>query len=260
MKNSLNRLAAALLFMCAVSLLIAPAGLAQSPVATERFERNVPLKLAGAFSLKNINGSVSVEAWERDVVEIRAIKSAYRDAADLARVQISLEQKAGEVAVRTVYPEKDGVEVSVEYRVRVPYRVLLRNVETVNGAVRVRGVDGRGSVSSVNGNIEIADVAGRFSARTTNGNIEMEYRQLPDGEPVSIETVNGSVLLALPESADAELDVRSMNGDFRSELPMLARGSIGPRDYHGRLGRGGGAVRVRTVNGGIRVVASRPTI
>jgi hypothetical protein len=68
------------------------------------------------------------------------------------------------------------------------------------------------------------------------------------------------VLLALPESADAELDVRSMNGDFRSELPVVLHGAQGTREFRGTLGRGGGEVRVRTVNGGIRVVAARPTI
>jgi hypothetical protein len=88
----------------------------------------------------------------------------------------------------------------------------------------------------------------------------MEFRALSAGPDVTIESVNGSIVLALPESADAELDLRSVNGDFRSELPLLMRGSVGPREYVGQLGRGGGALKVRTVNGGIRVVASRPTI
>jgi DUF4097 and DUF4098 domain-containing protein YvlB len=248
----------------AAALLLLPAAMAVPAApdapATDVFQRSVPLPAEGIFSLKNINGSVQVEAWEKAAVEIRAVKTAHRDADDLRRVRIVVDARSGEVAVRTQYPEGDGVEVSVDYRVRVPFRVFLKSVETVNGAVRVRGVEGQGSLATVNGNIELTDAAGRFGARTTNGNIEMEFRQLPAGPAVTIEAVNGSVVLAMPESADAELDVRSMNGDFRSELPLLSQGAAGPREFRGKLGRGGGEVRVRTVNGGIRVVAARPTI
>jgi DUF4097 and DUF4098 domain-containing protein YvlB len=246
------------------SLLLVPAALVAqvklAASATDVFQRSLPLPPGGTFSLKNINGSVQVEAWERPTVEIRAVKTAHRDAADLSRVQIVVDAQPGEVAVRTQYPEGDGVEVSVDYRVRVPYRVFLKSVQTVNGTLRVRGVEGNGSLLTVNGNVHLTDAAGRFNARTTNGNIEMEFRRLPAGPAVAIEAVNGSVLLALPESADAELDVRSMNGDFRSELPVVLHGAQGTREFRGTLGRGGGEVRVRTVNGGIRVVAARPTI
>jgi DUF4097 and DUF4098 domain-containing protein YvlB len=130
----------------------------------------------------------------------------------------------------------------------------------VNGSVRVRGVEGSGALRSVNGNVEVYDAAGRFSARTTNGNIRVQLRDLPNGSPMSIETMNGSVVLALPADADAELDVRSLNGDFASDLPLLLKGAEGQREFRGRLGRGGAEVRVRTVNGGIRVVEARPTI
>jgi hypothetical protein len=130
----------------------------------------------------------------------------------------------------------------------------------VNGTVRVSGVESSGTLRSVNGNVEVFDAAGRFSARTTNGNIRMELRELLAGDPVSIEAVNGTVLLALPADSDAELDVRSMNGDFSSDLPMLRQSATGQREFHARLGRGGAAISVRTVNGGIRVVEARPTI
>ena len=138
--------------------------------------------------------------------------------------------------------------------------VVLRRVETINGSVSVRGVAGTGLLRSVNGNVELLEGAGRFDARSTNGNVHIELNQLPPGSPISIETVNGNVVLALPASADAELDILSMNGDFRSELPVMLNGKLSSRDFRGRLGRGGDAVKVRTVNGGIRVVEARPTV
>ena len=131
--------------------------------------------------------------------------------------------------------------------------------------MRVGGVEGTGELRSVNGNVELLDGAGIFTARTTNGNVRIELRHLGAGPtgasgPMSIETMNGSVVLALPPSANADLDIRSVNGDFRSELPVIAQGSLDSREFRGRLGQGGTTVRVRTVNGGIRLVTARPTI
>ena len=226
----------------------------------EEFVRTVALPSGGVFSLSNVNGSVEVGAWEKNAVEIRARKFTRGNSAALGRVQILVDSQPGEVSVHTQYPESEGLDVNVEYHIRVPARVILRRLETVNGSVTVRGVAGSGLLRSVNGNVELFDGAGRFDARSTNGNVHIELTELPPGSPISIETVNGSVVLALPANADAELDILSMNGDFLSELPVMLKGTHSSHDFRGRLGRGGAAVKVRTVNGGIRVVEARPTV
>ena len=121
-----------------------------------------------------------------------------------------------------------------------------------------------GELRTVNGDIELLDGAGHVSARTTNGNIRLELDHLrapgEGREPVSAETINGSVVLEFPASVNAGLEVRSLNGDFYSELPVAVQSSIGAGDFRGRLGRGGPLVRIRTVNGGIRIVAARATV
>ncbi len=243
-----------------IALLVAVAAHAASGPVNEDFVRTLPLPSGGVFLLTNVNGSIEVDAWEKPQVEIRARKTTRGSTADLSRVQIVVDAQPGEVSVRTLYPESEGLDVSVEYHIRVPAHVILKRVETVNGTVRARGVEGSGLLRSVNGNVELLEGAGRFDARSTNGNLRIELNQLPHGSPISIETVNGNVVLALPANADAELDILSMNGDFLSELPVMLRGRLSSRDFYGRLGRGGDLVKVRTVNGGIRVVAARPSV
>lgn len=241
-------------------------GLAATAFAAPAFaidqisDQTYPLAAGGSFTLDNVNGSVQLDGWERDQVEVRAVKSARRNAADLDRVQVEVESHTGSVAVHTRYPKDSGVDVEVEYRIHVPYRVLLGEIATVNGSIRIRGVEGTGHIRSVNGNVELLDSAGRFSARTTNGNVRLELRHLTDGEPMKLETVNGSVVLALPSDARANFDVRSLNGDFHSDLPLETQGSLTTRAFHGRLGSGGGDISIRTVNGGIRVIQERPTV
>ncbi|HXW55942.1 MAG TPA: DUF4097 family beta strand repeat-containing protein [Candidatus Cybelea sp.] len=226
--------------------------------ANETFLRTYPLSSGGSFVLENINGSVRVEGWERDEVEVRAVKTAVTDVRDLDRVKIEVCREPGQVEVHTRYPEGQGVEVAVEYVIHVPYRVLLGSVQTVNGSVVVRGVEGGGDLRSVNGNVEVLNSSGRFSAKTTNGDLHLELRRLADGGPMNIETVNGSVVLGLPSDAQANLKILNMNGDFSSELAMTASmGTPASRVFRARLGSGGGQISVRTVNGGIHLIRER---
>jgi hypothetical protein len=247
-----------------VKVLVAFAGMlclgAPDFALSQVFEQKYPLSSGGSFTLENVNGSVQVDGWEREEVEVRAVKIAQGDAQDLERVKIDVESCPEHVLVRTKYPKGEGVAVSVDYHIHVPSRVLLGSVETVNGSVVVRGIEGTGALRSVNGNVEVLDSAGRFSARTTNGNLRLELRQLADGAPMAIETVNGSVALGLPANARADLKVLSMNGEFSSELPVAAKGSLTTRSFQGKIGSGGGEVSVRTINGGIRLFLEPPGI
>ncbi|HEV2221589.1 MAG TPA: DUF4097 family beta strand repeat-containing protein [Candidatus Acidoferrales bacterium] len=228
--------------------------------STQVFDHTYPLQPGGIFSLANVNGSVRVDGWDRNQVEVRAVKTALHNPADLDRVQISVESDGERMAVSTHYPRGSGVEVTVEYHVSVPYHVQLTNVDTVNGDVHVRGVSGTGTLDSINGSVEVLDGDGRFNARTTNGDVRLELKRLPQGDPIQLATVNGSVVLSLPAGADAEINVANRNGDFHSDFPLRTLNAYNPRRFRGQLGSGGGDISMSTVNGGIRLVQGHPTV
>src|ERR1700678_52784 len=224
----------------------------------ETFHRVYPLTAGGSFVLFRSNGSVHVDGWERDEVEVSAVKTSTNEFRDVQQVKIEVDNsKPGQIAVHTLYPKGEVAEVAVEYHVHVPYRVLLGSIGTVNGSVIVRGVEGGGELRSVNGNVGVSHCSGRFSEKTTNGDIRLELHQLLEGGPMNLETVNGSVLLGLPAGAKADLKVLSMNGDVYSELPVpRISGALAPHAFKAKLGNGGGEISVRTVNGGIRLLQS----
>jgi hypothetical protein len=249
-------IARALLLLAAV-FCVSLSGFAATP-NNEVFKRTLPLAAGGSFVLENVNGSVHVDGWDRDEVEVEAVKTSQNDPRDLDQVKIEVESQPGQVTVHTLYPKGEGAQVAVEYHVHVPFRVLLGSIETVNGSVVVRGVEGSGQLRSVNGNVEVLDSSGRFNAKTTNGDLRLELRELLDGGPMNIETVNGSVVLGLPSNARANVKALSMNGDIYSELPV--RSAAAPpaaRAFRAKLGTGGGDISVHTVNGGIRLVVER---
>ena len=70
---------------------------------TQVFQQSYPLPSGGRFALANVNGSVQVEGWERDEVEVRAVKTTEGDDGDLNSVRIEVESARDGVAVQDVY-------------------------------------------------------------------------------------------------------------------------------------------------------------
>jgi DUF4097 and DUF4098 domain-containing protein YvlB len=246
----------------AVVLMAALVLMAPAEAYTQNFDKTIPLGEGGTLRVENVNGVVDVRAWDRSDVEILAVKSTARNAEDLDRVNIQVENGPGWIHVVTQYPQDQGVDVAVDYVVNVPRRVLLQSIATVNGDVRVTDVDGSGSLQTVNGSVEVFDCAGNFSAHVTNGNIREELRSLgrDTKDATEIQTMNGAVWIALPADTGAQLDAKSMNGEIRTEWPVLMNGSFGHGSFQGRLGPGGAPLRIRTVNGSIQIAVWKPTV
>src|SRR5712692_6342772 len=243
-----------------LTLVVALASAAPCFAISKDFNQTYPLQPGGSFELQNVNGTVEVQGWDRDTVEIHAVKSAKQRESDLDRVSIEVDAKPEAISLVTRYPQDEGVEVVVNYTVRVPRGARVQHVGTVNGTLRVAGLDAVEDLHTVNGNIEVFESGGNVHAHTTNGSVQLELARLHDKDGAAAETTNGTILLAIPTDTHADLEARSLNGSFSSALPLTMQGSQRPREVRGRLGNGGVPIRLNTVNGGIRVVAFRSII
>ncbi len=241
---------------------LALAGLLATPCFAHRndFERTYPLQPGGTFELQNVNGTVEVQGWDRPEVEIRATKTAKTSRSDLDRVHIDVNARPDAISVVTQYPQDEGVEVAVDYTIRLPHTARVEHIGTINGTLRISGVDTLRDLHTVNGNIEVYDGGGTVRARTTNGDVYLELARFRSTDEANAETTNGSLQLAVPSDTQAQLEALSLNGEFRTELPMVLESSLVPREVRGKLGNGGGSIRLRTVNGGIRVVTLRSSV
>lgn len=228
--------------------------------ATNEFTQRYPLKPGGSFELSNVNGTVRIEAWDEDVVEVRAVKSSTDRNSNLDLVAIDIDSRPDALSISTHYPQEKGLEVAVDYVVHVPRKTLLAHINTVNGTLRVMQSDSVGDLHTVNGNIEVFGSSGNVHAHTTNGNVYVELKHGADSRGAFAETTNGSVMLAVPADLHANLEARCMNGSFTSDLPVEMEGAVQPRVLHAKFGHGGAPIRLGTVNGAIRVVALRAAI
>ncbi len=55
------------------------------------FKQTYPLPPGGSFLLENVNGSVQVDGWERDEVEVSAVKTSQSDQHDVELVKIEVD-------------------------------------------------------------------------------------------------------------------------------------------------------------------------
>src|SRR5467141_1044819 len=227
---------------------------------TKEVNQSYPLQPGGSFELQNVNGTIDVQGWDRNEVEIHAVKTAKVRESDLERVAIDVDAKPDAVSITTRYPQNEGVEVAVEYTIHVPHSAHIEHIGTVNGTLRIAGVETVEDLHTVNGNIEVFEAGGSVHAHTTNGNVHLELAHLQDKIGATAETTNGSLVLAVPSEMQAYVDARCLNGNFFSELPIAMESSQRPREIHGKLGHGGAPIHLRTVNGGIRVVILRSTV
>jgi DUF4097 and DUF4098 domain-containing protein YvlB len=246
--------------VCFCLFLLAAIGAVPSYAITKDFNQNYPLQPGGTFELQNVNGTVEVQGWDRNEVEVHAVKTAKQRETDLERVSIEVDARPNAVSVTTRYPQNEGVEVAVEYTIHVPHDAHVEHIGTVNGTLRISGLENVEDLHTVNGDIEVFEAGGNIHAHTTNGNVHLELAHAPDKSGATAETTNGSLVLAVPANLEAELEARYLNGNFYSELPITMESSQRPREVHGKLGHGGAPIRLHTVNGGIRLIVLRSTV
>jgi hypothetical protein len=242
------------------------------------------------LEVSNINGSITVVGGASDRIELvaeRAIRG--RTEADvqegkrLARLEAS--ETAGGVLVcgdtshrcrcdepierneRRTRRDDPPYRVDTRFELHVPRAIALRLCTVNGGAVTVSHTSGELVVTHVNGRIEASDVRGTARLTTVNGSVKADFAELPAG-PSSFRSVNGDVVVSLPDSLSADLRLKTMNGglftDFETTslpaTPATAERRNGRLVYRSnrtvgvRVGRGGPELSFETLNGDVRVL------
>src|ERR1044071_22244 len=101
---------------------------------TERIEKTFPLNANGRLSLSNVNGSITLTAWDRNEVSLVAVKTA--DTKEhLADVDIKIDARPDYLSIETDYGDwkdkngsygwKNNGKLNVDYDLKVPRGAML---------------------------------------------------------------------------------------------------------------------------------------
>jgi hypothetical protein len=269
------RIARRWLALSALSLLataVATPVLAQDdddrPARREEFRWAGQIQPGQTVEVKGVNGPIHAEPSTSGQVEIYALKSGRRS--DPQGVTIKVVPHGAGITICSVYPSVDDEpneclpgrrghmntrnnDVKVEFTVRVPSGSNFSG-RTVNGSIDARDLDGRVEVSTVNGSVDFS-TQGTGVAKTVNGSITGKLGRADWTDTLELETVNGSITLALPAGTDADVDARTVNGRINSSLPLTLQ-EMTRRSLKGTLGSGGRGLSLGTVNGSITLKGS----
>jgi len=242
----------------------------------------------GVVAVYNVFGSINVEGYAGDkvIMEIDQTISA-EDDATLAEgkrdFKLGFDQKADTVLAYVAAPYDSRPHVrygdwedhrhieykyELNYTIKVPFNMNLR-ISTINdGKISVKNVYGSLHVNNVNGSIDIVNAKGATYAHTVNGPVTVNYLSVPTDES-SYYTVNGAVKVTYPASLAADLEFKSMNGQFYTDfdnvevLPgkvtkTLSKGNKGTtyrlnKNSDVRVGAGGKLFKFETLNGNIYI-------
>jgi hypothetical protein len=228
----------------------------------EEFHQTYPLARDGRVSLKNINGAARIVAWDREEVRVDAIKRA-RSRQRLEEAKVEVDAASDAVSVRTRYPsdelrwEHDSRDnpASVEYTLTVPRGARIDSVELINGGLEVEGLAGLVKATCINGQLVARNLAGEARLSTINGILRAEFDRFEEGKTITLNSVNGTVDLIVPDGAGASVKADTVHGSIANDFGLsVKRGEYVGESLDGQLGGGGGArVKLSNVNGAIRI-------
>jgi hypothetical protein len=206
------------------------------------------------------NGGVSVRAWEgRDVLVRARIQTNARTQSD-ARALAQDIRVSTDGTIRSTGPETSGRNRgwSVSYEIMVPARTNL-DVEAHNGPILVERLTGEMELRTVNGPITLRELAGDVQARAQNGPITVTLAgRRWSGEGLDAETVNGPIILRIPDGYGAHLESGTVHGPIsaprgirpaRNERDRWSPGGLINTDING----GGPTIRLVTTNGPVNI-------
>lgn len=240
------------------ALLVAGTSLADV-TSEERY--SFSLSEGGRVSVDNINGNVTVTGGSGDTVEVIAFKKA-NDQETLDGIEILIEERPDLVSIETKHPKKkrwfgfggDNNGAQVTYTLTVPSWAELDSIESVNGNVRISGVEADIKAETVNGGVEVEGAVADLDLETVNGSIEAHLSVLSGNQDVDASSVNGKITLYLPEAIDATVSAETVNGGIDADDYGLKadKGFVG-HDLRGEVGDGSARIELSTVNGGIKL-------
>ncbi len=226
---------------------------------TERFDQIYSFSPNGRIEIENINGSITVEAWDNPQIKLEYVKTA--DSRErLESLNVKIEAGQDSFKVKTDYEKQNGVswnrgKSSVEYRLTVPRTAILDEIVSVNGNIKISDMTNSVEATAVNGNILAKNLSGELEISTVNGTVNVELTQLKSGSQVDLSTVNGTVNLFLPSIVDADFTGSTVNGSIKTDFDLTVKKSKygSGSSLNGKLGNGSSSVKLSSVNGTIAI-------
>lgn len=227
-----------------LAVLLAPR-LAAAQDFGSRLDTTVALQHGGTVDLTLVSGRITVTAWNRPSVGIKARLSSGIVRLDVSSSRVGVESRetdgGGDDSRLDVSIPADArlvlhtvsADVTAHGAAEADARTVSGDVElanvrgsasvrTVSGEVRADHVGGGFHATSVSGDIHAGDVAGETDAQTVSGDVTLAHIRAPY---VHAETTSGDITMSADLGTDGRARLDSHSGDVTVELPPRLTGA-----------------------------------
>lgn len=220
-----------------------PAMLLAAVASAEEVDRRLDAAADGEVSISNIAGSISVNGWSRDEVEVTGTLGRNVE-------ELIFERDGDTVTIKVKVPRKNKGGIDSDLRINVPEQSSI-DVGAVSADITVADVLGEQRLSTVSGDVDTEARKADIAAESVSGDVEV------DGENgvanTSASTVSGDVTVF---RASGEVRGSSVSGDVVIDEGTFERVNLetvnGELIFQGELVKGG-RFSAETVNGDIDV-------
>jgi hypothetical protein len=224
--------------------------------------------LPGYLAFDNPKGSVKITGYDGQVILINAIQrfseKSEQDHDGLHKIEqksfdISAEEKNNQVSLVCMSNNK-----TIDFDIKIPRQFSLKISSFDNGKIEITRISGSVEADNPFGDIILDNVSGSAVLNSVNGKIRAIFSAVDAASPMMFTTLEGNIELYLPEKVNANIKLRSENGDLytefsikpikrQTEVKKNAQGNVySLEDFTaGMLNNGGPEYFVSTFNGNI---------
>jgi hypothetical protein len=214
---------------------------ASAAMASAKFDRTYYPKNTAHLTISNVNGSITVAAWNKKSISVSAINEPSAAIED---------QVIGDAIMLSV--KKALRPGKVDFLIYVPAETTL-TLKNYMGKIEVRGVQGDINIKSYDSEVHLVDVRiPSADVNVTTGDIFFDGDLTGDG-PYKFQTLKGDLNISLPANTPFQLSTRALSeninlGDF---LNSLTGASKAPKEISGTHLKGGPRLNLITFAGRI---------
>ena len=210
-----------------------------APVMAEEVDRTLDAASDGRVDISNIAGSVTVNGWSRDQVEVTG---------ELGRnvEELIFERDGDTITIKVKVPKKSGRGIESDLYIQIPQASSI-DVSTVSADIDVGKVTGEQNLATVSGDIDTESAESDVSAEAVSGDIDVNGKNKVTNTRAN--TVSGDVVLdGIAGVADAEsvsgevtvvdgsferIDMNTVNGEILFRAGLQAGGKLSAETVNG---------------------------
>jgi len=130
------------------------------------------------------------------------------------------------------------------------------HLQTVSGDIELSGASGRVKFDSVSGNVRLTgDQVQEFEAGTVSGNVGLSAATLGKHGRVQVETMSGDIRTELPTDISARIEAESFSGRIRTDFGKVNKPEYGPgSSLEATMGDGDAQISTKSFSGNVDIL------